>query len=58
MSRSFFDGYEYSFLIKAVLKEKATKVKCIFPDFETEREVFDEKVYNRQLLENSLKDDE
>ena len=58
MSRSFFDGYEYSFQIKAVLKEKATKVESIFPDIETEREVFDEKVYKRQLLENSLKDDE
>ena len=49
MSRSFFDGYEYSFQIKAVLKEKATKVESIFPDIETEREVFDEKVYNRLL---------
>ena len=58
MSRSFFDGYEYSFQIRAVLKKKTTKVKRIFPEFETEREVFDEKVYNRQLLENSLKDDE
>ena len=58
MSRSFFDGYEYSFQIKVVLKEKATKVKRIFPEFKTKREVFDEKVYNRQLLENSLKDDE
>lgn len=44
--------------IRAVLKEKATKVESIFPDFETEREVFDEKVYKRLLLENSLKDDE
>ena len=49
MSRSFFDGYEYSFQIRAVLKKKTTKVKCIFPNFETEREVFDEKVYNRLL---------
>jgi hypothetical protein len=49
MSRSFFDGYEYSFQIKAVLKEKATKVKRIFPEFKTKREVFDEKVYNRLL---------
>ena len=44
--------------IKLIKKEKATKVKRIFPEFKTKREVFDEKVYKRLLSENSLKDDE
>lgn len=42
--------------IRKALKEQATRVESIFPDIETEREVFDEKEYKRLLKENGLTD--
>lgn len=40
---------------REALKAEATRTESIFPDWETEREVFDEKQYKKLLAANGLK---